>query len=270
MPMELNPQVVFERLFGSGSTPEVRAQRMKQSRSILDSLVNELARLRTQLGAGDVRTVNQFTDEIREIERRIELAAKASTDVPEMALPPGVPEQFDEHVRLHSDLLALAFKADITRVATLLGARDLTSRVYAFPKSPLFPEGGTSVSFHGGSHHQDDPAQVRRYAMLNRYHVSTLAYLAEKLKSIPDGDGTLLDHSLIVYGTNMGNSNQHQHYDVAHLLVGGANGKLKGNRHLAYARKTVPTGNLLLSVLDMFGIEKDMQGDSTGRLPRLV
>ena len=270
LPMELNPQVVFERLFGSGSTPEVRAQRMKQSQSILDSLVDELSSLRKSLGASDVRTVNQYTDEIREIERRIQLAAKASTDVPELDLPPGIPEQFDAHIRLHSDLLALAFKADITRVATLLGARDLTSRVYPFPKNPLFPEGGTSVSFHGGSHHQDDPVQVRRYATLNRYHVSTMAYLAEKLRSIPDGDGTLLDHSLIVYGSNMGNSNQHQHYDVCHLLVGGAGGKLKGNRHLAYQRKTVPTGNLLLSLLDLYGIEKDKQGDSTGRLPKLV
>ena len=270
LPMELNPQVVFERLFGSGSTPELRAQRMKQSQSILDSLVDELAGLRKQLGASDVRTVNQYTDEIREIERRIQLAAKASTDVPELDLPPGIPEQFDQHIRLHSDLLALAFKADITRVATLLGARDLTSRVYPFPKSSLFPEGGTSVSFHGGSHHQDDPVQVRRYATLNRYHVSTMAYLAEKLRATPDGDGTLLDHSLIVYGSNMGNSNQHQHYDVAHLLVGGAGGKLKGNRHLAYTRKTTPTGNLLLSLLDLYGIEKDKQGDSTGRLAKLV
>ena len=270
LPMELNPQVVFERLFGSGSTPELRAQRMKQSQSILDSLVDELAGLRKQLGASDVRIVNQYTDEIREIERRIQLAAKASTDVPELDLPPGIPEQFDQHIRLHSDLLALAFKADITRVATLLGARDLTSRVYPFPKSSLFPEGGTSVSFHGGSHHQDDPVQVRRYATLNRYHVSTMAYLAEKLRATPDGDGTLLDHSLIVYGSNMGNSNQHQHYDVAHLLVGGAGGKLKGNRHLAYARKSTPTGNLLLSLLDLYGVEKDKQGDSTGRLPKLV
>ena len=126
------------------------------------------------------------------------------------------------------------------------------------------------MSFHGGSHHQDDPVQVRRYAQLNRYHVSTLAYLAEELKSTPDGDGNLLDRSLIMYGSNMGNSNQHQHYDVAHILVGGANGQLKGNRHLAYERKTVPTGNLLLSVLDMYGINKDKQGDSTGRLPKLL
>jgi hypothetical protein len=126
------------------------------------------------------------------------------------------------------------------------------------------------VSFHGGSHHQDDPVQIRRYATLNRYHVSTMAYLAEELKGIKDGDGTLLDRTLIMYGTNMGNSNQHQHFDVPHILVGGANGKLKGNRHLKYERKTVPTGNLLLSVLDMFDIHQEKQGDSTGRLPRLV
>jgi hypothetical protein len=270
LPMELNPQVVFERLFGSGSTPEIRAQRMRQSRSILDSLVDELSSLRRELGPSDVRVVNQYTDEIREIERRIQLAASASTDVPELDLPPGIPEQFDEHVRLHSDMVALAFKADITRVVTMLGARDLTSRVYQFPKNDLFPNGGTSVSFHGGSHHQDDPAQVRRYATLNRYHVSTMVYLAEKLKATPDGDGNLLDRSLIMYGTNMGNSNQHQHYDVPHLLVGGANGMHRGNRSLKYERKTVTTGNLLLSVMDMFGINKEEQGYSTGRLDRLA
>src|SRR6186713_2338483 len=270
LPMELNPQVVFERLFGSGSTPELRAQRLKQSQSILDALTKELSSLRGQLGAADVRTVDQFTDEIREIERRIQLAAKVSNDVPTLDLPPGIPEQFDEHIRLHTKLLALAFKADITRVATLLGARDLTSRAYPYPKSPLFPEGGTSVSFHGGSHHQDDPVQIRRYAALNRYHVSTMAYLAEELKGIKDGDGTLLDRTLIMYGTNMGNSNQHQHYDVPHILVGGANGQLKGNRHLHYESKSVTTGNLLLSVLDMFGIEQQQQGDSTGRLAKLA
>jgi hypothetical protein len=270
LPMELNPQVVFERLFGSGSTPEVRAARMKQSRSILDSLRQELATLRTNLGPTDVATINQYTDEIREIERRIQIAAKAAGNVPQLDLPPGIPEQFDEHIRLHFDMTALAFKADITRVATLLGARDLTGRSYPFPKGELFPEGGTSVSFHGGSHHQDDPPQLRRFAALNRYHVATLAYFAEKLKSIPDGDGTLLDRSLIMYGSNMGNSNQHQHYDVPHILVGGANGQLKGNRHVKYETKSVTTGNLLLSVMDMFGVHKDQQGDSTGRLDKLV
>ena len=152
----------------------------------------------------------------------------------------------------------------------MLGARDLTGRVYQFPKDEWFPDGGNSVSFHGGSHHQDDPPNVRRYAALNRYHVATLAYFAEKLRSIPDGDRTLLDRSLIMYGSNMGNSNQHQHYDVPHILVGGANGQLKGNRHLRYDTKTVTTGNLLLSALDMFGIEREQQGDSTGRLPKLL
>ena len=270
LPMELNPQVVFERLFGSGATPEERAQRMRQSRSILDSLVGELNALRRQLGPSDIQTVNQYTQEIREIERRIQLAAQASTDVPELDLPPGIPEQFDEHVRLHSDMLALAFKADITRVATLLGARDLTGRVYQFPKNELFPNGGTSVSFHGGSHHQDDPAQVRRYAELNRYHVSTVAYLAEKLKNTPEGDGSILDNTVVMFGSNMGNSNQHQHYDVPHILIGGRNLGLQGNRHLAYERKTVPTGNLLLSVMDLYGIHREQQGDSTGRLAKLL
>jgi hypothetical protein len=270
LPMELNPQVVFERLFGSGSTPAQRAQRMKQSQSILDSLVAELNTLRRQLGPTDVQTVNQYTDEIREIERRIQLAAKTSGEVPEFDLPPGIPEQFDQHVKLHADMLAVAFKADITRVATLLGARDLTGRSYPFPKSDLFPNGGTSVSFHGGSHHQDDPVQIRRYADLNRYHVSTMAYLAEKLKATPDVNGSLLDNTVILFGSNMGNSNQHQHYDVPHILVGGKNLGLRGNRFLAYDRKTVPTGNLLLSVMDLYGINKDKQGDSTGRLPGLV
>ena len=269
IPMELNPAVVFERLFGSGATAEQRIARMRQNRSILDSVLGELDGLKKELGAEDRRTVGRYTDEIREIERRIQIAAGVTDKVPVMDLPPGVPEAFDEHIKLQFDLAALAFKSDITRVATLLGARDLTGRSYLFPKSELFPNGGVSVSFHGGSHHQDDPAQIRRYADLNRYHVSTLAYFAEKLRSIPDGDGTLLDHSLVLYGTNMGHSNQHQHYDVPHILVGGANGQLKGNRHLAYERKTVTSGNLLLNVLDMYGIHQEQQGDSTGRLAKL-
>jgi hypothetical protein len=270
LPMELNPQVVFERLFGSGATPAQRAQRLAQSRSILDSVRDELAGLKNSLGATDRRTVDQYTDEIREIERRLQIAAKASTNVPEMALPSGVPESFDDHIRLHFDLTKLAFQGDITRVMTMLGGRDLTGRAFTYPKNALFPEGGVSPSWHGASHHGDTADGIKRFADLNRYHVSTMAEFAEKLKATPDGDGTLLDHSLILYGTNMGNSNQHQHYDVPHILVGGANGQLKGNRHLKYDRKTVPTGNLLLSVLDLFGVNKAKQGDSTGRLPRLV
>jgi hypothetical protein len=268
--MELDPQVVFERLFGSGATPEVRAARMRQSRSILDSLVSELQRLKKNVGTGDQRTINQYTDEIREIERRLQLAAKASNSVPEISEPSGIPEQFDDHIKQHWDLAALALQADITRVVTLLGARDLTGKTYPFPKNdPLFPEGGVSVSFHGGSHHQDDPSQIKNYSKLNRYHLYTTAYLANKLKAIKDGDATLLDRTLILHGTNMGNSNQHQHYDVPHFLIGGANGKLKGGRHIHFDRKTVTTGNLLLSILDMYGINQESQGDSTGRLPRI-
>jgi hypothetical protein len=247
LPMELNPQVVFERLFGSGATPEVRSHRMRQSRSILDSVVTELQSLKKFLGASDQKTVNQYTDEIREIERRLQLAAKASSSVPEVPEPSGIPEQFDDHIKMHWDLAALAMQADITRVVTLLGARDLTGKTYPFPKNdPLFPEGGVSVSFHGGSHHQDDPTQIKNYSKLNRYHLYTTAYLANKLKDKRDGEGSLLDQTLILHGTNMGNSNQHQHYDVPHFLIGGLGGKLKGSRHIHFDRKTVTTGNLLL------------------------
>jgi hypothetical protein len=270
LPMELDPQVVFERLFGSGATPEVRSARMRQSRSILDSLVSELQSLKKNLGTGDQKTVNQYTEEVREIERRLQLAAKAANSVPELAEPSGIPDQFDDHIKLHWDLAALAMRADITRVVTLLGARDLTGKTYPFPKTdPLFPEGGVSVSFHGGSHHQDDPVQIKNYSKLNRYHLYTTSYLANKLKATPDGDGTLLDHTLILHGTNMGNSNQHQHYDVPHFLIGGINGKMKGGRHIHFDRKTITTGNLLLSILDMYGINQDKQGDSTGRLAKL-
>jgi len=268
--MELDPQVVFERLFGSGATPEVRSTRMRQSRSILDSVRSELQSLKKFLGSADQRTINQYTEEIHEIERRLQLAAKASSSVPQIAEPSGIPEVFDDHIKLHYDLAALALQADITRVVTLLGARDLTGKTYPFPKNdPLFPEGGVSVSFHGGSHHQDDPSQIKNYSKLNRYHLYTTAYLANKLKETRDGDGTLLDQTLILHGTNMGNSNQHQHYDVPHFLIGGMNGKHKGGRHIHFDRKTVTTGNLLLSVLDMYGINQDKQGDSTGRLSEL-
>src|SRR5436190_4215697 len=271
LPMELDPQVVFERLFGSGATPEVRSARMRQSRSILDSLLAELQGLKKSLGVSDKRTVDQYTEEVREIERRLQLAAKASNSVPAIPEPSGIPDDFDDHIKLHLDLAALAFQADITRVVTVLGGRDLTGKSYKFPKVELFgAEGGTnSVSFHGGSHHQDDPTQIKNYSKLNRYHLYTTSYLANKLKATKDGDGTLLDQTLIVHGTNMGNSNQHQHYDVPHFLIGGLSGKLKGGRHIHFERKTITTGNLLLSILDMYGIHRDKQGDSTDRLAKL-
>ena len=260
LPMEINPKVVFERLFGDGGTAEERAARRQQDRSILDSISQTLARFKVRIGAEDRVRVDEYLNDVREIERRLQIAAKASTEVP-TTTPYGVPESFDEHIKLQFDLLALAFRADITRVSTLLYARDLTARVY--------PESGTTISFHGGSHHAEDPKRIAEYAKLNRYHVAMLAYFIDKLRSTADGDGTLLDHSLILYGSNMGDSNQHLHYDVPHLLLGGASGRLKGGRHLAFPTKTVTTGNLLLSILDVFGVAQDRIGDSTGKLVNL-
>jgi hypothetical protein len=178
-------------------------------------------------------------------------------------VPTGIPEAFDEHIKLHFDLQVLAFKADITRVSTVLYARDLTGRAYPASDVP-------ALSFHGGSHHAENPERIAEYSKLNQYHVKCLAYYIDKLSKTPDGDGTLLDHSLVLYGTNMGDSNQHLHYDVPHILIGGAGGKLKGGRHIAYPTKTVTSGNLLLSILDLYGLHQDSIGDSTGKLPSLV
>ena len=261
LPMQVNPQVVFEELFGDGGTPAERLARRTQQRSILDSVVGSLDTLEAKVGQSDRVRIDQYLEDVREIERRLQIATKASNGMPAMAMPYGVPESFGEHIKLQFDLLALAFQGDISRVATLLYARDLTGRVY--------PESGTEISFHGGSHHAEDPGRVAQYAKLNQYHVQTVAYLAEKLRSIPDGDGTLLDHSLILFGSNMGNSNQHLHYDVPHILIGGASGRLKGNRHLAFPSRTVPTGNLLLSIAGLYGIDLESFGDSTGRIQNL-
>jgi hypothetical protein len=263
LPMELNPQVVFERMFGDGSTVEQRAKRRKRDGSILDSLTGSLAHLRSESSAPDRARLDNYTENVREIERRLQIAMKASTAAPtDMSVPVGVPQTFDEHIKLQFDLLALAFQADITRVGTLLFARDLTGRTYPESEAP-------TVGFHGGSHHGEDPKRIAELSKINQYHVKMLGHLIANLAKTPDGDGTLLDHSLVLYGSNMGNSNQHVHYDVPHVLVGGLNGKLKGGRHLAYPTKTVPTGNLLLTLLDMYDIHQDSIGDSTGRLENL-
>ena len=258
LPMEINPQVVFERMFGDGSSPELRKARRERQASILDSVSDSLREMMPEVSHADRMRIEQYADDVREIEHRLSIAAKASTEVPSVAVPYGVPESFHEHIQIQFDLLTLALQADITRVATVLYARDLTGRVY--------PESGTDISFHGGSHHAEDPGRVAQYAKLNRYHVQMLTYLVKKLSEIKEGEGTLLDHSVMMYGSNMGNSNQHLHYDVPLVLVGGASGKLKGDRHLPYASRTVPTSNMLLSILDMFGAGPETFGDSTGRL----
>jgi len=260
LPMELNPQVVFERMFGDGTTADLRAMRRKRDRSILDSLTASLGRMKTDVSVSDRARLDDYTENVREIERRLQLAMKASATAPsDITMPYGVPQTFDEHIKLQFSLMAVAFQADITRVGTLLFARDLTGRTYPECEAP-------TSGFHGVSHHGEDPRQIGLLSKINQYHVKMLAYLVEKLATTKDGDGTLLDHSLVLYGSNMGNSNQHVHYDVPHVLVGTLNGKVKGNRHIAYPTKTVPTGNLLLTVLDKFGISQDSIGDSEGKL----
>jgi len=263
LPMELNPQVVFERMFGDGSTPEQRAARRKRDGSILDSLTGSISRLSKNSSASDRERLDSYTENVREIERRLQIAMKASAVAPtEMPVPVGVPQTFDEHIKLQFDLLALAFQADITRVGTLLFARDLTGRTYPESEAP-------TSGFHGVSHHGEDPRRIADLSKINQYHVKMLAHLIAKMAATNDGDGTVLDHSLVLFGSNMGNPNQHLHYDVPHVIVGGMNGRLKGGRHLAYPSKTVPTGNLLLSILDMYDIHQNSIGDSTGRLDKL-
>jgi hypothetical protein len=260
LPMELNPQVVFERMFGDGGTPEQRASRRKRDRSILDSLTASLSRMKTDVSAADRARLDDYTQNVREIERRLQIAMKASSVAPsDFGVPVGVPQTFDEHIKLQFSLLALAFQADITRVGSLLFARDLTGRTYPESEAP-------TSGFHGVSHHGEDPRQIGQLSKINQYHVKMLTYLIDRLAKTQDGDGTLLDHSLVLYGSNMGNSNQHVHYDVPHVLVGSMNGRVKGNRHIAYPTKTVPTGSLLLTILDKFGISQDTIGDSEGKL----
>jgi hypothetical protein len=261
LPMEINPQTLFERMFGDGSSPEMRKMRRERQASILDSVNGSLRDIMTQVPHGDQMRLEQYADDVREVERRLDIAARASTDAPNMTMPYGVPESFHEHIQVQWDLLALAYQTDITRVATMLFARDLTSRT--------FPESGTNSSFHGVSHHAEDPGQIALLAKINRYHVQMLAYLVQKLDSMPEGDGTVLDHSLILFGSNMGNSNQHLHYDTPAVLIGGASGRLKGDRYLPYASRTVPTGNLMLSILGMFDVQAERFGDSTGPLQNI-
>jgi hypothetical protein len=265
LPMELNPQVVFERMFGEGGTQQERAIRREEDRSILDSITQTLGRFKKDLSPSDRAKLDEYTDDIRELERRLQIAKKATGTISSegVVVPTGIPEAFDEHIKLHFDLQVLAFKADITRVSTLLYARDLTGRAYPASDVP-------SLSFHGGSHHAENPDRIKEYSKLNQYHIKCLAYYIDKLQKTPDGDGTLLDHSLVLYGTNMGDSNQHLHYDVPHVLLGSAGGKLKGGRHIAIPSKTITTGNLLQSILQLYGIHEDTFGDGNGPLPGLL
>jgi hypothetical protein len=258
LPMENNPQVVFEKLFGDGSNNAERASRKQQARSLLDSIGSQVASLNAELPPSDRARIAEYLDDIREIERRIKKAEnQTSKDLEVPEAPVGIPDSFTEHVKLMFDMQVLAYKAEITRVSTLMFARDASTVVY--------PESGIRKGFHSTSHHSNIRANMDEFAQINNYHAKMLAYLLDRLKKTPDGDGTLLDHSMILYGSSMSNSNQHDHDPLPIVLAGGASGQLKGGRHLKYAPHT-PMSNLLLTMLNKLGIPADKHGDSTGKL----
>ncbi|MEO8256398.1 MAG: DUF1552 domain-containing protein [Acidobacteriota bacterium] len=258
LPMQNNPQVVFERLFGDGATDAERRARRQQSVSLLDSVRGEASALQRRLPAVDRNRVDQYLNDVREIERRIEQAAKkASSDVTLPDAPTGIPKDVEEHIKLMFDLQVLAWQADITRVTTMLLAKELSNAVYA--------KSGVRDAFHILSHHSNIRENQDRFAVLNRYHIGLLTYLLGKLQATPDGDGTLLDHSMILYGSAMGDGNQHNHYPLPIILAGGASGALKGGRHLRNAPETTMS-NLLLAMLDKLGVPTEKFGDSTGMI----
>ena len=259
LPTENNPRVVFERLFGDGGTSAQRLAQARENHSILDAVTRELGRLLKTLGPADRATVDHYVSSVREIERRIQSVEKhgATSVLPTLDRPMGIPERFDEHVSLMFDLQWLAFQADLTRVTTFMLGRELNFRTY--------PEIGITEGHHGLSHHGDRAEQLARYAKVNVYQAQLFSRFLEKMRSTPDGDGTLLDHSLFLYGAGLSNPNLHAHIDLPLALFGGG---VKGNRHLACPADT-PTANVLLSMLDHSGIPAETFGDSNGKVDLL-
>jgi hypothetical protein len=256
MPMENNPQVIFRRMFGDGSNSAQRLERRQEAKSILDSVIGSVTSLQKDLPAADRLTLVNYLENIREIERRIEQAEKQTrVDVEIPPSPVGIPESFDEHFKIMFDLQVLAFQAEITRIATMMYARDTSGAVY--------PNSSVREGFHVASHHSNSRANMDRFALINRYHVEMFAYFLDKLKSTPDGDGNLLDHSMVLYGSSMSNGNQHDHDPLPVVLAGGASGQLTGGRHILTAPHT-PMSNLLLSMLHKLGIPAESHGDSSG------
>ncbi|GBD31690.1 MAG: hypothetical protein KatS3mg081_1430 [Gemmatimonadales bacterium] len=259
LPMIRDPRAAFEQLFGAGATAEDRAIRMRENRSILDWFLEEVAALKRQVGPGDRQRLDQYLENIREIERRIQRIEARNTsgeprELPEA--PAGVPDSFEEHVRLMFDLQYLAFVSDTTRVFSFKMGRDGSGRVY--------PESGVNTPFHPASHHGGREDRVKEFAKINTYHVSMLPYFLEKLKNTMEGEQNLLDKSLIIYGSPMGDSNLHNHKRCPLFLVGRANGALQGNLHLK-APDGTPMANVMLALLHKLGLD-DLQsfGDSTG------
>jgi Protein of unknown function (DUF1552) len=259
LPTQNNPRAVFERLFGdTGSTdPKAQLARIRRERSVLDSVTEEVARLRRTLGPGDGAKLSEYLEAIRDVERRIQMAEEQNgRELPLVDHPAGIPPSYEDHVRLMFDLEVLAYQCDLTRVITMMLGREFSGVTY--------PQIGVPDAHHPISHHQNEAEKVARVAKINAYHVKLFAYLLEKLRATPDGDGSLLDHMIMMYGAGMADSNAHSPYNIPIVLAGGGAGQLKGGRHLRF--KDTPLANLHLTLLDRFDVPWDRLGDSTGRL----
>jgi len=264
-PMEVNPRNVFERLFGDGENtdPAARAKRLQEDRSILDFVRGDVNRLESGLGSRDKNKLSEYLDGIRDIERRIQKAEQqsASIKIPMMERPSSIPDEFEEHAKLMSELMVIAFQTDMTRVVSFMMAREGSNRSYRSI--------GVSDGHHSVTHHQNDPEKIAKTMKIDELHVRSFAYLLERLSKTPDGDGTLLDHSMILYGSSISDGNAHTHHDLPLVLAGGSTCKIKSGQHIRYKPET-PMNNLLLSMLDKAGVELDSLGDSTGKLDQLT
>jgi hypothetical protein len=263
VPVEVDPRAVFERLFGSSDTtdPQARLERLQAERSILDSVTSDLQRLQRRLGASDRTKVGDYLDAVRDIERRIQKAEEQSgRELPIVAQPAGVPPVFEEHARLMFDLMALSFQTDLTRVCTFMIGREQSTRTY--------PEIGVPEPHHPVSHHQQRPEYLEKLAKINAFHLKIFAGFLETLRSTRDGDGTLLDSMMLLYGSGLSNPDDHNHHDLPILLVGGGSGQLRGGRHVKYPLDT-PLANLHMTLLDKMGVPVERLGDSTGKIELL-
>jgi hypothetical protein len=262
LPAEAHPRVVFERLFGEGGTSPERRAALSRRASLLDWVRDDIARLQRQLGADDRTKVSQYLDSVREVERRIQKAEAQTLDspLPDLDRPVGVPAAYADHAKLMFDLQVLALQGDVTRVITFQLARETSNRTYS--------EIGVPDAHHPTSHHGGDPEKLAKIAKINQFHVSLFGYFLEKLAAIADGDGTLLDNSLYLYGSGMGNPNVHDHVNLPIIVAGGGGGKVRGGRHIKYA-EPAPLANLHLTLLDRVGVRLDSFADSTGKIDTL-
>ena len=262
LPAEAHPRIVFESLFGDGGSIADRRAALRRKASLLDSFNDDLGRLQRKLGPGDRARVGHYLETVREVERRIQKAEADTADnpLPDLDRPVGVPAAYADHARLMFDLQVLALQGDVTRIITFQLARETSNRTY--------PEIGVPDPHHPLSHHGNDPEKIARMARINQFHVSLFAEYVAKLKATPEGDGTLLDHSLILYGSGIGNPNTHDHTNLPILVAGGAAFGMKGNRHIKYA-EPVPLANLHLTLLDKVGVHLDKFADSTGKVDEL-